>query len=270
MSPLSYTYDMNSQENLGRSLKKLHEDTEVCSLKRFQKIDFSLVDEMPGKTSPANAGDESSDCRSEGGKREWWRPPYLLPDNKARLDNFRTWLVQRPERVICVTAHGHVFQQLLSTNTRMINCKFMIVEVDKKGTLMLSQRGEANALTIMHDLAALPLVPRQIIDYQSSINKKASVTAGGCAAKRMSRRERKILEKKKRKANSAPKPKLVLLVGLPGSGKSTFVNALLRRNCNHDDNLNNGMIFSEQQEQNVEKIVTNKNVNEKHQLLVEG
>ena len=138
---------------------------------------------------------------------------------------------------MCITAHGQVFQELLGTQQRMVNCKVMTAAMDSNGSMQLLEHatGTSPTLALMRKIDQLPL----LADRTDSLGKEtrglapvgASAGGGGGGGKKLSRREQKQLKAQRDRSSKkcSAAPKFVLLVGLPGSGKSTFVNALLHR-----------------------------------------
>merc|ERR1712232_396638 len=60
----------------------------------------------------------------------------FLPGNNAsllkRIDEFQTWLVQQPERVVFVVGHSQYFRTMLKLNYNFTNCSVWRVNFDTK------------------------------------------------------------------------------------------------------------------------------------------
>jgi len=217
-------------ENIGRTLREVHDDPEVNVLPRFRDVDFSLVD-ANYSTDPHTA------------TTRWWEARELIADSRSREDRLRLWLSRRPERVICVSGHGRLTQKLLGTTQHVANCKLFFAGLDAKGNITQLDAQSIDIEQQLRTLAALP-IPRQPVNSSSAKRVPAPKAAtpaipgnggGSKSNKKLTRRERKLLAQANggsqggRSTHGSKSPNFVLLVGLPGSGKSTFVDALLRR-----------------------------------------
>ncbi len=63
-------------------------------------------------------------------------PKEFLPGNNAsllrRIDEFQTWLVQQPERVVFVVGHSQYFRTMLKLDYNFTNCSVWRVNFDTK------------------------------------------------------------------------------------------------------------------------------------------
>jgi len=75
--------------------------------------------------------------------RKWWKVTAgcsFKDEAKSRASAFMSWLLSRPERVVCLVGHGRTLQRLTtnknqdkSSNPRLSNCEVRVFNLNEKG-----------------------------------------------------------------------------------------------------------------------------------------
>lgn len=97
---------------------------------KFPDMDYGSIPNIWWWTPPDGSAKTSMESlqilrsRPPGAhKQEWFKAVEPMKAFQKRVDEFRLWLLERPERRIAVFAHGVFNVKLIGDNSRMGNCE---------------------------------------------------------------------------------------------------------------------------------------------------